>query len=96
MIAVIATFTVSKVKADRFEGVARDLIAKVRANEPGVTLYKLARARKEPNLFKFMELYASKDAFKAHGGTDYFQQAFAAMKPLLAGDPLIEVLEEIA
>ena len=96
MVAVIATFTVAEGRAEAFEGVARDLVGKVRANEPGVTLYTLVRARKEPDVFKMMELYATQDDFKAHGATDYFRQAFAAMKPLLAVDPVIEVLEEVA
>lgn len=96
MVAVIATFTVNEGKAEEFEGIARTLIEKVTANEPGVTLYKMVRAKKTPNVFKFMELYATKDDFKAHGGTDYFQAAFAEMKPLLATDPVVEMLEEVA
>ena len=96
MVAVIATFTASEGKAEMFEGIARGLIERVVANEPGVQLYKLVRAKKDPNVFKFMELYATRDDFKAHGGTDYFQAAFAEMKPLLAAEPVIEVLEEVA
>lgn len=96
MVAVLATFTVHEGKAEEFEAVARTLVANVTANEPGVTLYKMVRAKKTPNVFKFMELYASMDDFKAHGGTDYFQAAFAQMKALLASDPVVEVLEELA
>lgn len=96
MVAVIATFTVAEGQAEAFETVARGLVEKVTANEPGVQLYKLVRSKKEPTVFKMMELYASKDDLKAHGGTDYFQAAFAQMKPLLAADPVIEMLDEVA
>lgn len=96
MVAVIATFTVAEGQAEAFEAVARALVGKVTANEPGVQLYRLVRSKKEPNVFKMMELYADKDALKAHGATDYFQAAFAEMKPLLAADPVIEMLDEIA
>lgn len=95
-LAVIATFTVAEGQADAFEAVARTLVEAVRANEPGAPLYTLARAKREPNVFKMMELYADKDAFKAHGGTTWFQAGFAAMKPLLAADPVIELLDVVA
>ncbi len=96
MVAVIATFTVAEGEVEAFETVARALIGEVRANEPGVTLYRLTRAKENPHVFKSMELYATKEDLKAHGNTAYFRAAFSAMKPLLAAEPVIEVLDEVA
>ncbi|MGK2910573.1 MAG: putative quinol monooxygenase [Sphingobium sp.] len=95
MVAVIATFTVADGQAPAFEKIARTLVEETRANEPGVRLYTLTRSKRQPNQFKMIELYDGKDDFKAHGASAWFQTAFAQMKPLLAEDPVIEILEPI-
>jgi len=95
MIAVIATFEVQPGKEEEFEAEARALCEKVRANEPDAKLYQLARAKRAPQTYRMMELYADKDAFKAHGATDYFAAAFERMKALLASDPVIELLDTV-
>ncbi|MCK9541414.1 MAG: antibiotic biosynthesis monooxygenase [Novosphingobium sp.] len=95
MLAVIATFEVQPGKEQEFEAEARALGEKVRANEPDVKLYQLTRAKRSPQTYRMLELYADKDAFKAHGATDYFPAAFERMKALLAGDPVIELLDGV-
>jgi quinol monooxygenase YgiN len=95
MVAVIATFTVAEGKAEAFEAEFKILSDAVHANEPGVTLYTLVRAKKQPEIYKVMELYATKEDFKAHGASEWFQASLAKLKPLLANDPVIELFDPL-
>ena len=95
MIGVVAVLKVQPDKTADFEKVFLDLAAKVKANEPGGLTYQLTRSKIEAGTYKVLELYASEDALKAHGGSDYFKAAGAAMGPLLAGRPEIEYLDAV-
>jgi quinol monooxygenase YgiN len=95
MIGVVATLKVQVEKAAEFEAIFTDLAAKVKANEPGNLMYQLTRSRTEPGVYKVLELYASEDALKAHGGTDYFKAAGAQMGPCMAGRPDVEYLDAV-
>jgi quinol monooxygenase YgiN len=95
MIGVVAVLKVQPDKTADFEKVFLDLAAKVKANEPGCLTYQLTRSKIEAGTYKVLELYASEDALKAHGGSDYFKAAGAAMGPLLAGRPEIEYLDAV-
>ena len=76
-------------------GLFTELAKQVRANESGCLAYQLTKSRTEPNVYKVLELYASEDALKAHGATDYFKAAGAAMGPTMAGRPEIEYLDGV-
>ena len=95
MIGVVAILKVQPDKTTDFETVFLDLAAKVKANEPGCLIYQLTRSRAEPGTYKVLELYASEDALKAHGSSDYFKAAGAAMGPFMAGRPDIEYLDAV-
>ena len=95
MIGVVATPKVQPDKASDFEKVFLDLAAKVKANESGCLMYQLTKSKTEAGVYKVLELYASTDALKAHGGTDYFKAAGAAMGPFMAGAPVIEYLDAV-
>jgi len=95
MIGVVATLKVQPEKSGEFEKVFLDLAAKVKANEPGALVYQLTKSRTEAGVYKVLELYASTDALKHHGGTDYFKAAGAAMGPFMAGAPNIEYLDAV-
>ena len=95
MIGVVATLKVQPDKASEFEKVFLDLAAKVKANEPGNLLYQLTKSRTEAGVYKVLAVYASEDALKAHGATDYFKAAGAAMGPTMAGRPEIEYLDAV-
>lgn len=90
MIGVVAKLTVAGGKEDEFETVAKDLMAKVKANEPGALTYQLYKSRSEPNTYIMMEQYASAEALKAHGETEYFKAAGPKLGPCLAGAPDIQ------
>jgi len=95
MIGVVAVLKVQPDKAADFEKVFLDLQNRVKANEPACLTYQLTKSRTEPGVYKVLELYASQDALKHHGGTDYFKAAGAAMGPFMAGRPEIEYLDAV-
>ena len=83
MIGVVATLKVQPDKSADFEKVFLDLQNRVKANEPGCLIYQLTKSRTEAGTYKVLELYASEDALKAHGSSDYFKAAGAAMGPFM-------------
>ena len=93
MIGVVATLEIQDGKQDEFESVAKDLMAKVKANEPGCLTYQLYKAKGSETTYIFMEQYASGDALKAHGQTDYFKAAQPGLGACLAGAPKIEMFD---
>ena len=95
MIGVVAKLFVQEAKAAEFEKIFTDLAAKVKANEPGCIMYQLTKSRSDAGVYKVLELYANEEALKAHGGTDYFKAAGAAMGPTMAGRPEIEYLDGV-
>jgi len=95
MIGVVAVLKVQPDKTADFEKVFLDLQNRVKANEPGCLVYQLTRSRTEAGTYKVLELYASQDALKHHGETDYFKAAGAAMGPLMADRPEIEYLDAV-
>ena len=95
MIGVVAVLKVQPDKAADFETVFLDLQQKVKANEPGCLAYQLTKSRTEPGIYKVLELYASEEALKHHGGTDYFKAGGAAMGPFMAGRPEVEYLDAV-
>ncbi|ADG09786.1 antibiotic biosynthesis monooxygenase [Caulobacter segnis] len=95
MIGVVATLYVQPDKSAEFEKVFLDLAAKVKANESGCLMYQLTKSKTEAGVYKVLELYASADALKHHGGTDYFKAAGAAMGPTMAAAPNIEYLDAV-
>ena len=93
MIGVIAKLEIQDGKQGDFETVAKDLMAKVKANEPGCTTYQLYKSKGSDTTYIFMEQYASADALKAHGQTDYFQAAQPGLGACLAGAPDIQMYD---
>ena len=93
MIGVVATIKIQDGKADEFEQVGKDLMAKVKANEPGCMTYQMYKSRTEDNTYVMMEQYASEDDYKAHGKSEHFRAAGPAMGACLAGMPDIQVFD---
>ena len=93
MIGVVATLKIAPGKEAEFEKVAKDLMAKVKANEAGTLTYQLYKSKKDAHTYIFMEQYANEDALKAHGQTDYFKAAGPKLGPCLAGAPDIQYFD---
>ena len=90
MIGVVAKLKIQDGKQAEFEQVAKDLMAKVKANEPGCLTYQLYKSKSDPQTYIFMEQYASADALKSHGQTEYFKAAGPKLGAVLGGAPEIQ------
>jgi quinol monooxygenase YgiN len=95
MIGVVATLRVHEGKGEALEAVFKELSAKVKASEPGCALYQLTKSRKDPNVYKVLEIYEDQAALDHHGSTDYFKAAFGEMRAALDGRADIELLDTV-
>lgn len=95
MIAAIVTLQIVEGKEAAFEAEYRIAAEQVRAHEAGNRLYQLTRSRTAPQTYRMMELYADEAALEAHGNAPYMPASFERVKPLLAAEPVIELLDTI-
>ncbi len=93
MIGVVAKLKIAAGKEGEFETLAKDLMAKVKANEPGCLTYQLYKSRKEADTYVFLEQYASKEALEAHGKSDYFKAAGPKLGAVLGGAPDVQYFD---
>ncbi len=94
MLGVVATIRVKPGAGAQFEALAKELVTKVRANEPGCALYALHRAE-APDTYVFLERYLDQAAVEAHRQTDYFKSIGRSMGQFMAGPPDILRLTEV-
>ncbi len=92
--SVIATIQAKAGHEADFKAAALQLIAAVRANEPGCLLYTLNQGD-APGTFVFMERYADEEALAAHRGTAHFKTLGRAMGAYMDGAPVVQRLVEI-
>jgi quinol monooxygenase YgiN len=95
MVTVIATLKVKAGSEAALEKAAREMIAHVKANEPGTLTYVLHRSTGDPTEFVFYEVYADQGALAAHGGSEQMQKFFGFAGGLLDGRPEIKMYEQI-
>ena len=95
MLGVVATIRVKPGMEKEFEGVARELVAKVNANEPGCKLYALHHHAETPNTYVFMERYVDQAAVDAHRATDYFKALGRKMGEYMEGRAEVMRLREV-
>ncbi len=78
----------------QFESVAKELIAAVRANEPGCKLYVLHRAE-AADTYVFLERYVDQAAIDAHRQTDHMKTIGKRMGEFMAARPTLMMLTEV-
>ena len=78
-----------------FEAVAKELMAAVRANEPGNKVYQFCKSKSDPTTYVVMEIYADQAALEAHGKSEHFRTVGAKMGPSMAGRPEIQYFDPI-
>ena len=71
----------------------KNAMAKVKANEPGVTLYQLFKSSTEAGTYVMMEQYSSKEALDEHGKTPHMAEMVEGLGPCLAGRPDLQFLD---
>ena len=94
MLGVVATLKVKPGMEKEFEAVAKELVAKVNANEPGCKLYALHHGE-QPQTYVFMERYADQAAVEAHRATDYFKALGRKMGEYMDGRAEIQRMREV-
>ena len=87
-VSLLARFTAKEGKADELLAAFEPLIDQVR-NEPGTLLYVMNRAKDDPHVFWFAELYADDDSFAAHGASEAMANAMPILGPLIAESELV-------
>ena len=95
MIGVIAELPIKEGKQADFEAMAKDLIAQIKANEPGCLMYELHRKHGSETDYVMVEKYADEAALAAHGKSDHFKAAQPAFGACLAGRPTITRMDHI-
>jgi quinol monooxygenase YgiN len=95
MLAVVATIKVKPGMEKDFEVVAKELVGKVNANEPGCTLYAL-HTGDQPGTYVFLERYVDQAAVDHHRTTDYFKALGRKMGDYMDGRAEVLRLREVA
>ena len=95
MVTVIATLKVKAGNEAAMEKAAREMVAHVKAHEPGTLTYILHRSTGDPTEFVFYEVYADQGALATHGGSEQMQKFFGLAGGLLEGRPDIKMYEQI-
>jgi quinol monooxygenase YgiN len=94
MLGVVATLKVKPGMDKQFEAVAKELVAKVNASEPGCKLYALHHGE-APNTYVFMERYVDQAAVEAHRATEHFKSLGRKMGEFIDGRPEVVRLREV-
>ena len=94
MLGTIATIKVKPGMEKDFEAVAKELVAKVNANEPGCKLYALHHGE-APQTYVFMERYVDQAAVEAHRASDYFKTLGRKMGEYMDGRAEVLRLREV-
>jgi quinol monooxygenase YgiN len=78
----------------QFEAVAKELVAKVNANEPGCKLYALHHGE-AAHTYVFMERYVDQAAVETHRATEHFKTLGRKMGEFMDGRPEVLRLREV-
>ena len=94
MLGTIATIKVKPGMEKDFEAVAKELVAKVNASEPGCKLYALHHGE-AAHTYVFMERYVDQAAVEAHRASDYFKTLGRKMGEFMDGRAEVLRLREV-
>lgn len=94
MLAVVATIRVKPGREQEFETVAKELVDRVNASEPGCRLYALHRAE-QPGVYVFLERYVDQAAVEHHRATEHFRTLGRRMGEYMDGRAEVLRLTEI-
>jgi quinol monooxygenase YgiN len=94
MLGVVATIKVKPGMEKEFEAVAKELVARVNASEPGCKLYAL-HTGDVPHTYVFMERYVDQAAVEAHRASDHFKTLGRKMGEFMDGRAEVLRLREV-
>ncbi len=95
MLVVVAVFEAQAGKETELEDALKAAVPNTQAEE-GTLIYVLHRAQNHPGKFLFYEKYTDEEAFLIHGAAPYLAELIVNVTPLIAGDPVVELYEELA
>jgi quinol monooxygenase YgiN len=95
-ITVIAKIKAKAGSEGEVESAFREMIGKVRANEPATLIYALHKSVQDPTTFVFYEVYQDQAAFDAHGKTEHMKELGGKLGGKLEGRPAVDILNEVA
>ncbi|MHA1300389.1 MAG: putative quinol monooxygenase [Candidatus Helarchaeota archaeon] len=95
MVSLIASFQVKEGKMEEVIELLKEIVPKVRNNEPGCLAYipHTVKGRKNKNTIIFYEKYKDKAAVDQHSAN--FPKLFEKVFPLLEGGMDLKTCEEI-
>jgi quinol monooxygenase YgiN len=93
MFGVIAVANVKESEIAQFEDVASQLARDVKANEAECATFQVFKIKGQAGGYKILEIYQSKDAFKAHVKSDHFVAAQPKMDACFETPMQVETLE---
>jgi len=91
----IATIKVRDGKDAEFAAAAKQMMAAVRANEPGNRLYQFFKSRKDEGTYVVLEIYDNDEAAKFHTKSDHFRELAPKLGATMVGMPDVHYLESI-
>jgi quinol monooxygenase YgiN len=95
MITIFATLKVKEGKMDEATAAIKDVVAKIKASEPGCLAYipHTVRGAGNENIIMMYERYTDKDALKVHSAN--FPKSLEKLLPLLEPGMDIKTCNEI-
>jgi quinol monooxygenase YgiN len=94
-IGIVATIKIKEGANAAFEAVANEMMAAVRANEPGNKLYQFCKSKTDATTYVVMELYTDQAAAEAHGKSEHFRTIGPKMGPSMAGRPDVQYFDTV-
>ena len=94
-VGVVATLTVAEGKNAEFEAAFSELMAAVRANEPGNEFYAVFQCRDNPQQYRVLERYVDQAAVDTHSKSEHFRAGGPKLAPCMAAPPVIEYMDGI-
>ncbi|MGI9321938.1 MAG: putative quinol monooxygenase [Pseudomonadales bacterium] len=94
-IGIVAKLTIQEGKNAEFESVFKELVAEVKASEPGNLLYVLHKSRDSDTTYYVLEQYTDQAAVDAHAKSDKFQAASAKLGGVMAGRPEVTLMDAV-
>jgi len=96
MVVITATMRAKEGKEDELIGLMKDLVEKVKQNEPGALEYSFHQSKRDPNLFMVYEKYKDGEAMQAHMSSSHFQEAGKKLSEVVEGGLGLEAYEVVA
>ena len=95
MINVVAKMKAQAGQEGKIEQALKDAVPKV-LQEEGTLSYTVSKSQSDPSLYLVLEKYKDMDAFMFHSSQDYVMEMIMAVSPVLDGDLIVEMYDEIA